>query len=324
MPHVPYDSKLLSAIVDRINVGVFVVDRDMRLLVWNYFMESHSGRPADEVVGHDLFEAFPELPKKWLERKIRSVFILRNFAFTSWEHRPYLFRFRHNRPITGDADYMHQSCTFQPILAQNGEVEAVCVSIFDVTDTSMYHNRLQATLAELREMSFCDELTGLFNRRHIEHHLRREFSRFKRYGSALSLLMFDVDEFKAINDVHGHLVGDEILREVAKRAQSCVRGTDFVGRYGGEEFVVVLTNTRCKGAMVLAERIRVAIGSNPVECDQAKVPVTVSVGVAEAEAATMQRHEALIQCADTALYESKRAGKNCVTIYDEHPNAANG
>lgn len=323
MARVPYDQKLLSAIVDRINVGIFVVDRDMRLQVWNYFMESHSGRPADEVVGHDLFEAFPELPQKWLERKIRSVFILKNFAFTSWEHRPYLFRFRHNRPITGGTDYMHQSCTFQPILSETGEVEAVCVSIFDVTDTSTYHNILQVTLAELREMSFRDELTGLFNRRHIETHLQREFGRFKRYGSALSLLMFDIDEFKAINDVHGHLMGDEILREVAKRAQSCIRGTDFVGRYGGEEFVVILTNTRRKGAMTLADRIRHAIGSTPFDCDLAQVPVTVSVGVAEAEPA-MQRHEALIQNADSALYHSKKSGRNRTTIFDEQPNAANG
>lgn len=94
---------LAIATADLVNVGVFVVDTDMRVLVWNRFMELHSGRDRNEVVGRALFDAFPDLPAKWLTRKFDSVFLLGAHAFSSWEHRPYLFRFEHTRPITGGA-----------------------------------------------------------------------------------------------------------------------------------------------------------------------------------------------------------------------------
>ncbi|MFZ5464596.1 MAG: PAS domain-containing protein [Pseudomonadota bacterium] len=103
---------LLDFVVDRIEVGIFAVDRGMRIVLWNRFMALHSGRPAEEVVGSNLFEVFPELPRKWLEKKIDNVFVLKNYSFTSWEQRPFLFRFDHNRPITGGIDCMRQNCTF--------------------------------------------------------------------------------------------------------------------------------------------------------------------------------------------------------------------
>ena len=100
------DRSLLEFIVERLEAGVFVVDRNYRVVLWNRFMAMHSQRSAEEVVGRNLFECFPELPQKWLARKIESVFILKNYAFTSWEQRPFLFRFNHNRPITGGIDAM--------------------------------------------------------------------------------------------------------------------------------------------------------------------------------------------------------------------------
>src|SRR5664279_332880 len=109
---VPTD--LLGFIVERIEVGIFAVDRDYRVVLWNRFMATRSQRSAAEVIGRSLFESFPELPQKWLERKIDSVFVLKNYAFTSWEQRPFLFRFHHNRPITGGVDAMRQNCTFLP------------------------------------------------------------------------------------------------------------------------------------------------------------------------------------------------------------------
>ena len=149
----PNDSRsdLLEFIVERIEVGIFAVDHDFRVVLWNRFMAIHSRRPADEVVGKNLFECFPELPRKWLERKIESVFILKNYAFTSWEQRPFLFRFHHNRPITGGVDAMRQNCTLLPQKNTGGEVELVCITLVDFTDTAMFQGRLNEAIAELEK-----------------------------------------------------------------------------------------------------------------------------------------------------------------------------
>jgi len=145
----PVSANLLEFIVERIEVGIFAVDRDYRVVLWNRFMATRSQRSAADVLGRSLFECFPELPRKWLERKIDSVFVLKNYAFTSWEQRPFLFRFHHNRPITGGVDAMRQNCTFLPQKNGSGEVELVCVTVADFTDTAMFQGRLNESITEL-------------------------------------------------------------------------------------------------------------------------------------------------------------------------------
>lgn len=146
------------AVADLVDVGVFAVERDMRVLLWNGFMESHSGCNRSELLGRPLFDAFPELPEKWLRKKFESVFQLGSYAFSDWQHRPYLFRFKHNRPITGALDAMRQNCTFIPI--RNGaEVNAVCVTISDATDVCIAWEELQK-----RERLVSDALEQLTER----------------------------------------------------------------------------------------------------------------------------------------------------------------
>lgn len=148
---VTHATDLLEFIVDRVEVGIFAVDRDFRVVLWNRFMATHSQLSEEAVVGKNLFDCFPELPRKWLERKIESVFVLKNYAFTSWEQRPFLFRFHHNRPITGGVDAMRQNCTFLPQKNSSGEVDLVCVTLVDFTDTAMFQDRLTEAIAELEK-----------------------------------------------------------------------------------------------------------------------------------------------------------------------------
>ncbi|RDK04646.1 ATP-binding protein [Paraburkholderia lacunae] len=136
-------TNLSEAIVELVNCGVFAVDRDLRILTWNRFMQSHTGRFAETVIGMDLLEAFPELPQQWLRRKIEGVFVLGTPAYSSWEHRPFLFRFEHSRPITGTIDAMRQNCSFIPIEDNQGEVAAVAVTIVDATDVCIAYGELQ-------------------------------------------------------------------------------------------------------------------------------------------------------------------------------------
>ncbi len=145
-----HSRELLEFIVERIEIGVFALDRQFRIQLWNRFMALHSQRPAEELIGKNIFECFPELPRKWLERKIESVFVLKNYAFTSWEQRPYLFRFQHNRPVTGGIDAMRQNCTLFPQKNDAGEVELVCVSLHDFTDTAIYQSQLNELIGALK------------------------------------------------------------------------------------------------------------------------------------------------------------------------------
>lgn len=315
MNTLPAFMPLLNVLVDRINIGIFGVNRNMEITLWNRFMESHSGKDAAEVMGKNLFECFNELPYSALRHKINSVFILKNFAFTSWEQRPYLFKFRHNRPVTGGVDFMYQDCTFIPLKDEQGEVQQVFITIIDVTDTAVYQKMMRTAMSSLAEASYRDGLTGIYNRRFIEEAVAKEFSRVQHYGGPLSIILFDLDNFKSINDTHGHLVGDEVLRSAAKCIGSGVRTMDTFGRYGGEEFMALLPATHGEGALILAERIRAQLASLPITHGGLSLTVTVSVGVAEWQS-TMQRYENLIKAADKALYQAKDRGRNCVCRTD--------
>ncbi|SEI63292.1 GGDEF domain-containing protein [Paraburkholderia diazotrophica] len=299
---------LSDQVVERVGFGIFVLDRQMNVLMWNRFMHDHSGLSAQQVVGKSIFASFPELPRVWFTRKVESVFQLGSFAFSSWEQRPYLFKFDHDRPITGGVDYMQQDCTFMPIMRER-EVEAVCVTVCDVTHVSIVQREREEAVAKLQEYADRDGLTGIANRRFFEARLRDEYTRWQRYGGNLSILLFDLDHFKKINDQFGHMVGDTVLREMARRVSHVVRAQDTFGRFGGEEFALLLPCTPLEDAMQVAEKIRNTIGESAVDVQGVNVPVTASVGGAAARVG-VPAYEALINEADAALYSAKRQGRN--------------
>jgi diguanylate cyclase (GGDEF)-like protein len=278
--NVPVES-LSDLVVERVGFGIFVLDRDLNVLMWNRFMQDHSGLSAEQVVGRSIFLNFPELPHVWLARKIESVFQLGSFAFSSWEQRPYLFKFDHDRPITGGVDFMQQDCTFMPLM-RGREVVAVCVTISDVTHVSIVQREREDAVAKLQEYANRDGLTGIANRRFFEARLRDEFTRWQRYGGDMSMLLFDLDHFKKINDQFGHGAGDTVLRVIAQRVAGVVRAQDMFGRFGGEEFALLLPCTPLEDAMRVAEKIRLVIEQTPLELIGTSVPVTVSLGGAAA------------------------------------------
>jgi diguanylate cyclase (GGDEF)-like protein len=301
-------ASLSDLVVERVGFGIFVLDREMNVLMWNRFMQDHSGLSADQVVGKSIFASFPELPRVWLTRKLESVFQLGSFAFSSWEQRPYLFKFDHDRPITGGVDFMQQDCTFMP-LTREREVVAVCVTVSDVTHVSIVQREREEAVAKLQEYADRDGLTGIANRRYFEARLRDEYTRWQRYGGEMSVLLFDLDHFKKINDQFGHGVGDTVLREMAQRVAQVVRVQDTFGRFGGEEFALLLPCTPLEDAMLVAEKIRHTIGDAPVDVQGVSVPVTASVGGAAARVG-VPNYDVLINEADAALYSAKRQGRN--------------
>ncbi|MEM7316769.1 MAG: GGDEF domain-containing protein [Planctomycetota bacterium] len=158
-----------------------------------------------------------------------------------------------------------------------------------------------------------DGLTGTLNKRYFLDMIAREFQKSSHRGTALSLILFDIDHFKSVNDTHGHLAGDEVLKEISTRISRVVAEHDVFARYGGEEFAILLTGVSSDEAADVAERCRAAVQAHPFATSVGPLPITISVGVAEF--ATLQNQTSaneLIQAADSKLYEAKEGGRNRV------------
>lgn len=177
-----------------------------------------------------------------------------------------------------------------------------------------YQRELEEARSTAALQSQTDELTGLGNRRGLRSWLAEEVERARRYGTECSVLMIDIDQFKAVNDEHGHLVGDEVVRAVAERVRADLRPLDYVARFGGDEFIAVLPTTGAVGARILAERLRRNIAAAVWPYGD----ITLSIGVA-ALTDSMETVRDLIAAADAALYVSKREGRNRVTVAGEVP-----
>jgi two-component system cell cycle response regulator len=175
-------------------------------------------------------------------------------------------------------------------------------------------DRLVEAREELRFKATHDGLTALWNRGMIMDLLGRELARSMREHFTTVILMCDLDHFKSVNDTYGHPVGDDVLRETAKRLVASVRSYDFVGRYGGEEFLVVLNNCDPAFALARAEEIRKAIALRPVPTSSGPVPITMSLGLLLSQEWGRRPVEELLHEADAALYAAKAAGRNCVKV----------
>lgn len=197
-------------------------------------------------------------------------------------------------------------------------------TIFDFSEA--YQHQVRARMHEyladieqfnrrLEHLSITDGLTGLYNHKYFQDVLARELKRAERYGRPLSLLIFDIDNFKSYNDTYGHARGDEVIQKIAEILQEETRVVDLAARYGGEEFVLVLPETEAREARVVAEKVRKLVESHSFWAGEAKsVKISLSAGVSEATEYPMDK-ETLIEQADRAMYQAKKKGKNKVSVF---------
>lgn len=192
-----------------------------------------------------------------------------------------------------------------------GEREAgIAFTFAGQAGVAIEHARL---FAEVQRLAVTDELTGVRNRRDVVATAERELRRAQRFGRPLAAIMLDIDEFKQVNDTHGHAVGDEVLRDVADRLRQALREVDVLGRYGGEEFIILLPETDLRGADDMAERLRRAVAAAPIVTSAGPISVTISLGVT-AVSPEVADFAALLQRIDTFLYAAKQRGRNRVVI----------
>lgn len=179
--------------------------------------------------------------------------------------------------------------------------------IFKYLDENEIESQYHETVYQ---MATCDGLTGVFNKRFFNESLEREFERSQHHSRDLTLILFDLDHFKSVNDNHGHLAGDEVLQQTAKRIQAVLHGDEVLARYGGEEFAIILGEVSIADAEVTAEKCRETIETQPYDTNVGPIYATISVGVADAKGCDTA--SALVEAADECLYRAKNLGRNQV------------
>lgn len=306
----------LIDMIQHIDIGLVVLDLDMTVKVWNGFMENHSGLLTSHIVDRKLNDLFTDIPQAWLQQKINSVCLLKNKAFSTWEQRPYLFKFKGYRPITSRAEFMYQNVTFLPLTDIKGEVTQICLIIYDVTDVAVNRQAFQRANNELQHLSHTDDLTQLNNQGYWRECCLNEYKRHSRTKQPASVIMLDIDHFKNVNDTYGHPFGDDVIREVANCLRKNMRETDIAGRYGGEEFTLILVDTDLEKAKIVAERIRQSIADFEFSYQGKQVKVTASLGIAEITD-NIADYKTWIKTADLGLYIAKESGRNKIGI-SEH------
>jgi diguanylate cyclase (GGDEF)-like protein len=300
-------------------VPTFVIDREHRVTHWNRACESITGVQADELIGtRDHWRAFYD--KK---RPLIADLILSHALETDVGHL-YDGRFRRSTVIDGafeaDRYFPHFGedgkwlfFTAAPLRDANGKFIGAIETLQDITEQKRAEQALRNSEENFRLMSITDSLTGLFNVRHFYEQIEIEVKRAVRYGRPLSMLLLDLDHFKNLNDVHGHLEGDRALAVAANVIRNNFREHDTAYRYGGEEFTVLLPETDIEAATMLAERLIKTLANTPLTTDFGNVlTMTASVGVAEYVADDTAT--SLVRRADTGVYEAKRLGRNRVSV----------
>ncbi|MGI9947121.1 GGDEF domain-containing protein [Vibrio hyugaensis] len=303
------DFHWVTQILDTMDSGLIVLDEDYKVCVWNSFMQSYSGILSQNILGECLFDHFQDLPRTWLETKLKTSADLETRSFSSWENRPYLFKFNNFSPVSNSSHLMFQDIVITPLRSLSGEVSHIAIQINDVSETARNRIHLRETNQHLSEISRKDGLTGLFNRAYWEQSLKEEFNQLKVMEGACSLVIFDIDHFKKVNDTYGHHTGDEVIRRTSSLLRKTARSSDVCGRFGGEEFTVLLPHTNQEQASYFAERLRKRIEQEIVKVEDFLINYTISVGVCEYKS-NFESHTQWLKSADAALYRAKENGRN--------------
>lgn len=177
--------------------------------------------------------------------------------------------------------------------------------------------RIKKLHETVQELSITDELTELFNRRHLYRELKKEFQRVKRYNCDLSIIIIDIDHFKQINDKYGHQYGDFVLKELASILRESNRTTDIIFRYGGEEFLIMLPHTTSENAFTVAERLRTVIKDHGFCYNEISTRLTISIGICSCPNDNINTEDDIIKIADLMLYKAKEAGRDRIISFAE-------
>lgn len=290
---------LLNQTVEQSPNAILITDLDGNITYVNSAFTAITGYTTEEVLGKKtaiLKSGY--MPKEVYENLWQTI-----QSGQIWEGE------LNNKKKNGELFW--ENTRIAPLMDQDGQISSFVAIKVDITENKRVRD-------ELRRTAITDSLTGLFNRRYFFEIAQKEFLKSIRYNRPLSVILFDIDLFKSINDTHGHLAGDQVLTQVGALLIQKERIADFSARYGGEEFVILLPETDCRGAKNAAERLRNLLETSPVYSDGIEIRFTASFGVAGiSDRDDSETFDYLISNADQALYEAKRLGRNQVICHCE-------
>lgn len=290
-------------ILDNLYDGIFFVDTDGCITYWNKGADSLTGYRSSDVLGRNYCEIFKPLDKHGNHLCENDACPIRRVLDSSTLNEV-------------EAYICHKEGHLIPIsirIAPVREVDRHFVVAVEIHNSGSPRYAMRQRLEELQEMAMHDPLTGIANRRFVEISLAARLEELKRYGFIFAIMFADVDNFKQINDTHGHTVGDRILKMISATIANSLRSFDVIGRWGGEEFVILLVNIQPETLFSLSDRLRRLVEKSQLTLDTGeKISVTVSIGTAIAR--IDETHDSLVARADKLMYESKRRGRNMVSI----------
>lgn len=279
-----------------------IIDSSFRIVKANQAYGDLRNLPMDSLIGKQCHRALLDR-----EEVCPSCVVQKTFRSGDPCAKEKFIPLSHGAPSWGEI-YTY------PVRGSGGKVTHVIQYIRDVTERKRADEEKYRLIERLEILSSTDGLTGLFNRRAVFERLSAEAARSQRYGSALSLILCDVDQFKKINDTYGHIAGDRVLQHVADIIRSLVRKTDVVARYGGDEFIIILPETPLSHAVTLAERIQAMIEASTIDVPgSGGISSSLSFGVSDLGPQPDDVHK-VVRNADDALYDAKRSGRNRVSV----------
>lgn len=293
---------LFRTLLDNLHEGVYFVDPDRRILYWNHAAEEITGFTEDEVLGTSCADGILMHADEAGNVLCHNSCPMRACMDHGGQARALVYLHHkegHRVPVQIAASAIHDDA---------GNVIGGLETFYDATSTMA----AVAEIEQLKELSLLCPLTGVGNRRYAEQTLRQRIEEMQRNGSQLAVLFLDIDHFKTFNDTHGHATGDLVLQMTARTLAGAMRSYDFLGRWGGEEFVAILPNMKPGDVAGFADRLRSLVQHSTREMSSGKVSVTVSIGAHICRPGDTP--ETAVAAADTLMYESKRRGRNTVTV----------
>lgn len=300
----PGELAMLRAVLASVPDLIYVKDRKSHFLLANQgtaeFMSAGSGV---ELVGKSDFDFY--------DSEAAAVFYQDEQRVMS-TGEPLVSQDEHIEEANGRL--RHLLTTKVPLRNEEGEIVGIIGVGRDITAMKETEGELKRARENLHYRATHDSLTALLNREAILDMLDRELARSQRERTPISILLADLDHYKNVNDVYGHPVGDQVLREVARRCVHAVRGYDLVGRYGGEEFLLILGGCSAAEAMARADQLRQSIEASPISTSCGAITITISIGVLSAQEWAFPPVEDVLREVDVALYAAKAGGRNCCRV----------
>ena len=297
--HKPY-----KEIIDNLDDGVYIVDRDRRITYWNKGAERITGFDAKKVQGHFCHD---NILNHVNEDGIQLCF----------DGCPLHATMADGQPRQAEV-YLHHAAGHRvPILVRTSPIRDENGEITGAVETFSDNSKLMSILHQIRrleDVALQDHLTGIGNRRFMERRLQTAILEFEQQNTSFGVLFMDVDDFKAINDTHGHKTGDQVLVMVANTLHNYLRSGDAVARWGGEEFVALLIGLDESGLATAAEKLRALIEHSALRLEDQKVGVTISIGMAIVRPDDTPK--SIIDRADQKMYQAKKANHNHITGED--------